>query len=135
MPRLHMNVRARTLLYFSLSFFLLRKNNCFRAFNGLSTQYPQFRSFILHPPQMMLLALIPSVFLLLLEQCVYEVYEMDPETSGVPRYLLLICVDLTSNIARAPPCPVPHISACFYLKFRHRSRFQIFTFDCSMEKK
>lgn len=58
-------------------------------------------------PQMMLLALIPSVFLLLLKQCVYEVYEMDPETSGVTGYLLLICVVLTSNIARAPPIPFP----------------------------
>lgn len=59
---------------------------------------------------MMLLAPIPSVFLLLLEQCVYEVYEMDPETSGVTRYLLLICVDLTSNIARARlPSRSPYI--------------------------
>lgn len=57
--------------------------------------------------QMMLLALIPSVFLLLPKRYVHEVYKMDSKTLGVICYLLLRCIILTRNIGLGTPFPFP----------------------------
>lgn len=50
MPRLHINVRARTLLYFSLSFFLLRKNNCFAPLMAFRLNILNFGALYFTPP-------------------------------------------------------------------------------------